>query len=112
MNRLRDWVELQSVTETNTSEGPSFEYARVWENWGRFRPMTAERLVTYGQIGVANVTHDLLLKGQVGVTMEGFRFVWRSNGNKVLEIVAPAFDPDGTGEWTTVLVRDTGETDA
>lgn len=62
------------------------------------------------------VNYKFKFRGRPGITMQGTRFVWMTDGHpnklKIYVPVASAGNSDGVGRFTSVLVNDTGEVES
>jgi len=102
IGQLNDRIRVQErITET-TATGVK----RFWRDkevrWGRMVLIGLDGRAKYEQVGYTNVSHNLILRGSLDLSLSKIRFIWR---NRIYEPIEPAGDPDGFDDYVTMLVR-------
>lgn len=104
---MRDRIEIQTGTRTPQATGGTAWVTTATETvWGDVAVISAEGRERYQSID-AVVNYKVRLRKGPSVSLSGTRFVWVTNGSKILQPVAP---PEEYQTYTTVLCTDTGET--
>lgn len=109
IGHLKDRIRVQERIIDETPTGVK----RTWQDketrWGRMVLIGLDGRAKYEQVGYSNVTHKLILRGNLDLSLADTRFIWR---NKVYEPIEPAGNPDGFDDYIVMAVRHVKEVEA
>lgn len=101
----RDRLRVQAKTRTRVATG----YTEVWADveilWGQVIPADVQTRARYAQLQ-SDVTHTVLFRGVVDLTIGTHRLIWETRADRFLKIVEPISDPGGEQIYTTVAVQE------
>ena len=98
-NLLRDRVQIQVKTVTQTALGQTVTWKPVETRHARVIPLDAKARAVYQQLQ-SEVSHRIVMRGAVSLNLGSNRFKW---GDKTLEPVEPPQIIDGN---TTIAVKE------
>lgn len=100
-NVLTDHIQIQVKTSTMTALGETQVWKPVETRYARVIPLDASARAAYQQLQ-SQVTHKVIFRGTVSLTLGNNRLLW---GSKILEPVEPVQKIDNT---TIVIVNEGG----
>jgi len=98
-NALKDRVQIQVKTSTQTALGETEVWKPVESRHARVIPLDAKARAVYMQMQ-SEVTHKVIFRGSVSITLGNNRLLW---GSKTLEPVEPVQYNEGSA---IVMVRE------
>ena len=98
-NVLKDRVQIQVKTTTQTALGQTEVWSPVEVLNGLVIPLDAKARVVYQQMQ-SEVSHKVIFRGSVSLSLGNNRLLWKS---KTLEPVEPAQEGDNS---TVVMVKE------
>ena len=101
---FRHRITIQKATKTQTYKGSEVVWADLETRWGRVVNLSPAERIQYQQIGMENITHKIVFKGDVTLELKDKRFVYNTN---TYEMMTSKVDPDEVGHNTTIVVRRT-----
>lgn len=104
--RLRHRVELLMGSEVNTVGGPITEWDHIDTVWASVAQVGASGAAKYAQAGYTDVTHEVTIRAGPSLPLASTRINW---GARQLQTVAPAFNADHRGRFTTVACREVND---
>lgn len=101
---MNDRVTTKIPTRTTGPDGPDVSTTDT-THWVDVRLVSAASRLIYQQSGIANVEYEIKFPGRVLNTKKGVEHYW-VNKSRTLVQVGPSKDPDGSGRWTLLPVRE------
>jgi len=98
-NLLKDRVQIQVKTTTQTALGETIVWKPLETRYARVIPLDAKARAIYQQLQ-SQVSHKVIFRGSVSLSLGNNRLLW---GSKTLEPVEPAQEIEGA---TIVVVRE------
>ena len=106
--KLKDRVRVQERTTDEKATGVTRSWTDVVTRWGRLVLVNLDGRARYEQVGYSNVTHQIIFRGKLDLSLAKTRFVVQG---KVYEPVDPAGNPDGYDDFVVIPVRHVREED-
>ena len=98
-NLLKDRVQIQLKTATQTSLGQTETWTPVETRYARVIPLNAQARAVYMQMH-SEVTHKIVMGGQVTLNLGNNRLLWK---DKTLEPVEP---PQNLNGATVIMAKE------
>lgn len=98
-NILKDRVQIQVKTTTQTALGETVIWTPVETRYARVIPLDAKARVIYQQLQ-SQVSHKVIFRGSVSLSLGDNRLLWK---DKTLELVEPVQE---IGNSSVVMVKE------
>lgn len=99
-NLLRSKVHIQVRSASRGPLGETITWKPVMTRFARVVPLSAQVRADHQQLGSV-VSHKIIFRGSVSLTLGGNRFLWK---DKTFEPVEPSEEIEG---FTSIVVKET-----
>lgn len=101
--RLRERIEIQTGTKTNTLGGPTTTWESEGAFWAAVVQVGASGAGKYAQAGHSDVTHEITIRAGPHLTLGKTLIRWRG---QTLQPVMPPRAADHRGRFVTIACKE------
>lgn len=101
--RLRERIEIQTGTKTNTLGGPTTTWDTEGTFWAAVVQVGASGAGKYAQAGHSDVTHEVTIRAGPPLTLGKTRILWR---DLTLQPAIPPDRSDHRGRFVTIACKE------